>query len=179
MIKARSGDDRRGMSIIETVVVMSGVAVALGLATLLIQIMLRLGSDDQARLTVSAALERFSRGFRSDAHAAARVKVENDGAVGRLILEVGPGSRVEYRPKGSLILREQSRAGRFAGRDECVLARGASATFESRLIAGREFVVLVVHPPADKTGSTAAPLEILASVGKDQGRGETPRKGAP
>ena len=167
------------MSILETVVVMSSVAVALGLATLLIQIMLRLGSESQERLTAGGALERFSHGFRADAHAAARCKVEKGEGTDRLVFDVGPGTRVEYRPKGSRILREQSRAGQVAGRDECVLPRGSTATLGARSIAGREFVVLVVQPPADKTGSTAPPLEILAAVGKDKGRGEIPRKEAP
>ena len=176
MIKNRAMNKRKGMSILETVVVMSSVAVALGLSTLLIQLMLRLGSDDQARLAASTALERLSREFRADAHAAAACKIEKAGAGDRLIVERGPGLSVAYRPHGSRILREEDHAGKVVDRDECVLARGATATFETRVIAGRTFVALIVHPPADKSGSTAPPFEILAAVGKSSPAAAPARK---
>lgn len=178
MIKARFGSRRRGMSILETVVVMGSVAVALGLATLLIQIMLRLGSADQARLSASVALARFASGLRADAHAATDCRIEKTGGFERLVFVIGTGGSVEYRPKDSRILRESTLAGKARGRDECVLARGGSARFETRSIDGLKFVALVVHPPADKSGSTAPPLEILAAVGKDRNRGTISRREA-
>lgn len=176
MIRARSNRPRKGMSILETVVVMSSVAVALGLATLLIQIMLRLGAESQARLSASVALERFSHELRADAHAATNCRVEKDDS---LVLELAQGTAVEYRPKSSRILREATRAGKVAVREECILARGAGARFETRTIAGLKFVALVVQPAADKSGSAAPPLEILAAVGKDKGRGAQAHQEAP
>ena len=60
---------RRGITILEIMVVMTGVAAMLALCALTIQLLMRLNDDGHARLTAAVSLERLARQIRQDAHA--------------------------------------------------------------------------------------------------------------
>ena len=60
---------RRGITIIEIMVVITGVAATLALCAITIQLLMRLNSDGHARLTAGVSLERLSQQIRQDAHA--------------------------------------------------------------------------------------------------------------
>ena len=59
---------RRGFSMIEILVLVTCVSIVLALAATTIQLMLRLYSDGQARLSSALVLDRLGRQLRADAH---------------------------------------------------------------------------------------------------------------
>ena len=99
----RNREARRGISLIELLVIMTGVAVILGLCAVTIQVLFRVSSDTQARRSASAALGRLAEQFREDVHAcdgaelqpAAGLRLSRDRARGDRL----PGARRTRRPR--------------------------------------------------------------------------------
>ena len=60
---------RQGITLIEVLVVMSGLAIVLGLCAITIQLLFRLDADGHARLSASASFARLASQFREDVHA--------------------------------------------------------------------------------------------------------------
>ena len=89
----------RGITIIETIVVMTAVAAMLGLCVLMLQLLMRLSADSRARLDGATSLDRLARQFRRDVHeAGAARQLERPAAkVAGLRLEPGPSHAVEYQ----------------------------------------------------------------------------------
>ena len=69
MIVRRPRRPAAAFTLIEMMVVMTGLAVLLGLCAVTIQLLLRVGSDAQARRSAAAALGRLAEQFREDVHA--------------------------------------------------------------------------------------------------------------
>ena len=62
------GGRRRGITLLETLVLVTCVAIVLGLAAVTIQLMLRLVADSQTRLSSSLMVERLARQLRADVY---------------------------------------------------------------------------------------------------------------
>src|SRR3954447_8379490 len=89
----------RGITIIETIVLMTAVAAMLGLCVLMLQLLMRLSVDSRARLDGATSLDRLARQFRRDVHeAGAARQLERPAAkLAGLRLEPGPKHAVEYQ----------------------------------------------------------------------------------
>jgi type II secretory pathway component PulJ len=164
---------RRGITIIEVMIVVSCVAVLLGLCAVSIQLLMKLNTDIQGRYSESVALERLGRQLRDDAHASRSVamiedakKVDRPRGL-RLVLEPEHSAVYEFGDGG--VVRTEMRAGKNVRHERFTLARGAGARFELRDEASRRLVALVVtRPPGKSQAEPPRPFELVALQGKDR-----------
>jgi len=164
---------RRGITILEVLIVVTGVALMLGLCAISLQILMQLNADGQARLRAAVALERLSRQLRDDVHTcelaqlAADLKAPVKPAGLRLTME--PDHTVTYEVRDGSVVRDEARAGKTVRHESYSLPRGQVARFEQRNEAAHKLVALVVTQVAGKSGTDPpAPLEVVALPGKDR-----------
>jgi hypothetical protein len=165
---------RRGITIIEVIVVMTGVATLLGLCAVTLQLLLRVNADGQSRLGAATALDRLASQFRADVHAADTVQLGEHPAgpgapAARLRLATGTRRLVAYEVRGGRVDRVETGTGRPTGHESYVLDRGAAVRFEPRDDGPRRFLAMVVTGRAGKEPvDPPRPLEVLAMPGKDR-----------
>jgi hypothetical protein len=176
---------RRGITIIEVVVLMTGVATMLGLCAVTIQALFRVGGEGQARLSAAAALDRLAGQFRADVHACdqavlgtkAEGQPARDGAAANLRLTLGPGLVVTYEAREGRVARVESGAGAGPRRESYHLVPGAVVRFEARDEGPRRFLALVLtRRTARGAVDPPRPLEVLALRGKHR-IGRSPAEG--
>jgi hypothetical protein len=183
---------RRGITIIEVMVVMAGVATMLGLCAVTIQLLFRLYGDAQARLAASVAMERLASQFREDVHACDDARFGEKAAGGpatgtatataSLRLSLGPQRVVTYEARDGRVARVESGSA-TTNRHESYLLDGRSAVrFEVRDDGPRRFMAMVV----DRHGGVGKrpldpprPLEVLALRGKHRIGPSRPEGGQP
>jgi prepilin-type N-terminal cleavage/methylation domain-containing protein len=162
---------RRGMTLIEMLVVVTGAAVMLGLCVVTLQLLLRLETDARAKLTATSAIDRLAGEFRADVHAATEAKPG-------LLLTIAPTRLVSYKPTMAGLIRTETEAGKTVRRDEFSLGSGLAARFEVRDGSTGTFVALMLERGgSDERKWTSPGFELLALLGKDQ-RGTTQPKGS-
>jgi hypothetical protein len=178
---------RRGITIIEVLVVLTGVAAMLGLCAVTIQLLLRLNADGQARLSASAALDRLATQFREDVHACDAAELvekaagKPDGAAATLRTNRGPQLVITYEARDGRIARVESDSGKASRHESYLLDRGSAVHFERRDDGPRRFVAMVVSRRAGKDQpDPPRSLEVLALEGKDRSQpsrreGDKPR----
>jgi type II secretory pathway pseudopilin PulG len=170
-----AGRPRRGITLLEVLVLVTCVAIVLGLAAVTIQVMLRLVSDSQSRLSSSLMLERLARQLRTDAHACETAVLEGAQAKApaarttlKLVLE--PGGLVSYKVLEKSVDRDETVAGKRVRHESFMLPRGRGARFELGAEAGRAMVSLVIGPgPESSSAGPSRALEVVAVVGKHRG----------
>jgi hypothetical protein len=172
--KRSSRRAHRGITIIEVMVVMTGVGLLLGLCAVSIQLLMKLNGDVQGRFGEAVAIERLGRQFRDDAHASQTAEVLAADQVkkaeqrGGLRLVLHPDHLVVYEFGDGGVVRNESRAGKTVRHERFTLARGAGTRFELRDEGPRRLVVLVVTRPSGKSqAEPPRPLELVALQGKD------------
>jgi hypothetical protein len=163
---------RRGITILEVVFVITGVAMMLGLCAITLQLLIQLNADGQSRYSAAMALERLARQLREDVHACALARltaVEKTPRVpAGLHLELEPGRTVDYRVAEGRVVRDESRAGTLIRHESYSLPRGRAARFEERKEAAHSLVALVLTQGPGKSGTAPpAPIEVVAAPGKD------------
>jgi type II secretory pathway component PulJ len=164
---------RRGITIIETIVLMTAVAAMLGLCVLMLQLLMRLNADSRARLDRATALDRLARQFRRDVHeAGAARQLEPPAAkVAGLRLEPGPSHAVEYQlMKNGKIARVETRGENLVRREIYDIPQRDSGRPRLKLTEhhGKRFAELQIDRQASRNRSDAErPYEILALVGKN------------
>ncbi len=163
---------RRGITLIEVLILVTCIAVMLGLCAVTIQLMLRLFTDNQARLTSSVMLERLARQLRDDAHASQSARIEPAGATrpdppASLLFSLRADRAITYKVLDGAIARDETLGGRIVRHESYSLPRGREARFTLGEEGGRPMVALLLtqSPRASKTESPR-PLEVLAVVGK-------------
>jgi type II secretory pathway pseudopilin PulG len=172
---------RRGITIIEVIVVMTGVATLLGLCAVTLQLLLRLNADGQSRRAAASALERLASQFRTDVHAADTVQLveKPDGPPAKVTnlaapaasLRLATGSRalVTYEVRAGRVDRVESGTGRPTRHESYALDRGALVRFAHRDDGPRRFLAMIVTTRAGKEPvDPLRPLEVLALPGKDR-----------
>ena len=172
-VKMSARSARRGITIIEVLVVVTGVAMLLGLCAVSIQVLMKVNSDVQGRYGASVALERLARQLRDDAHASETAGITADqkkvGKAAGLRLAFGPDHFVVYESGDGGVVRTESRAGKAVRHEKYSLARGAVARFELRDEGSRQLVALVMTRPAGTSQTEPPrPLEVVALQGKDR-----------
>jgi len=180
------GRPPRGITIIETIVLMTAVAAMLGLCVLLLQLLMRLNAESRARLDGATALDRLARQFRRDVHEAgtARLLERPAARLAGLRLEPGPRQAVEYQVmENGKIARIETRGENLVRREVYEVPRSGSrrARLELTERDGRRFAELRVDRQASRNRSDPErPYEILALVGKNASllTAPAPEKGA-
>ncbi len=164
---------RRGITIVEVLIVVTGVAMLLGLCAVSIQVLMRLNADVQGRYGAAVALERLARQLRADAHASETAEMtaldEKAGKSAALRLVFEPNHVVAYESGNGGVVRTESRAGKAVRHETYALTRGAGARFELRDEGSHRLVVLVMTRPAGNSqAEPPRPLEVVAFQGKDR-----------
>jgi len=164
---------RRGITIIEVLIVVTGVAMMLGLCAISLQVLMQLNADGQARLRGALALERLSRQLRDDVHGCELAQLAADPKApvkpAGLRLTMVPDHTVTYEVHDGSVVRDESRSGKAVRHESYFLPRGRVARFEQRNEAAHKLVALVVTQVAGKSGTDPpAPLEVVALPGKDR-----------
>ncbi len=170
---ARGGPCRRGVTLIEMIVVMTGVAAMLGLTVLMLQLLLRLDGDSRARLDSASMLARLAEQFRRDVHGAGAARlVEQPPRPAGLRIEPGPDRAIEYQVKGQgRVIRVESIKGKVVRSESYEIARGGPIGLALRQEGGRRFATLTVDRQAAKNHTDPPRLfEILAQVGRNRDR---------
>jgi hypothetical protein len=163
---------RRGITLIEVLILVTCTAVMLGLCAVTIQVMLRLFNDSEARLVSSVTIERLARQLREDAHSSASAAMEavvagKPGRRATLALGLEAGHAITYKMLESAIDRDETLGGKRIRHESYSLPRGREARFELGEEGGHTTVALLVtHSPGASHTETARPLEVVAVVGK-------------
>jgi hypothetical protein len=163
---------RRGVSLIEVLVLVTGVVVMLGLCAVTIQLLLRLNADSQSRVSTTVTLERLARQLRDDAHASesARLSAQDPSAKdmhSTLNLVLSPSHSIDYKVGKHLIAREEMKGGKRVRHESYSLDRDQTARLEVIEESGLKLVRLLVNREPVKSGTTPSkPLEILAALSK-------------
>jgi prepilin-type N-terminal cleavage/methylation domain-containing protein len=162
----RNRANRRGTNLIELMVVISVLAVLLGLCAVTIQAVMRVGSDAQARRSAAAALGRLAEQFREDVHACDDVQLRPSAG---LRLRPDPLMVIDYEVHAGRVARVESTGGQVSRHESYVLGRHDTAVFERRDDGPRRFLALVVnHKERRGQDEPTHPMEILALIGKDR-----------
>jgi hypothetical protein len=166
---------RRGLSLIELMVVMTGVAIILGLCAVTIQALMSVNSDAQAGLNASATFARLASQFREDVHASDDIPLTpgtKDGdakASPRLRLTQGPGLVITYEASAGRVARVETASGKPGRHESYRIGKGHVVAFERREEGPRRFVVMVTSRDTGKGQlEPPRPIEVLALQGKDR-----------
>ncbi len=166
---------RRGITILETMIVVTGVAVMLGLCAVTLQLLMKLNGASQARLGAAMTFERLARQLREDVHASETVllapAILPEGKPATLRLTLEPAHLIAYEVHDTSIVRLESRAGKRIRHESYGLAHSRTGRFELRDEVGGKLVGLVMSSsPGTSRTDPPRPLEVLALVGKDRPR---------
>jgi type II secretory pathway pseudopilin PulG len=177
----RGSVSRRGITLIETLIIVTMVGAVLGLCAVLIQLLGRLNSDARARATALTSLERLARQLREDAHASATAELQEKAAAQPAGLRLLPAPRrsIAYLAQPAEVVRTESDGGNIVRREAYRLPDDGNARFMLRTDGPCRLIVLVLRRMSEGgTLDPPRPLEIVALLGKD--RAEAPeRKGDP
>ncbi len=117
----------RGVSLLETMVVMSLVSTLLLLSAGWLHQSLKFSSLMQARQQQHQSLLRLSRHFRDDVHHSQSVSIDQDD---KIVLQLAADRQVAYRVVGQQIIR-RTRSGAGSPSEEAfALAEGATADWD-------------------------------------------------
>jgi type II secretory pathway pseudopilin PulG len=165
---------RRGMTLIEVIVLMTGVAAMLGLAVLMLQLLLRLDVETRQRLEATATLSRLASQFRQDVHSG-RPEDSPDGKEKkhtglRMALGAGADHLVDYEAStpGKIVRVESGRDG-VIRREVYSIPGSRSTQLEWVELDGHPFGRITVDRSGDREG--AGPVrhfEVLALTGKNR-----------
>lgn len=111
---------RRGVGLVELLVMVAGGSVLLGTATVLIGIMFRSEQNSTRMVTDALATDRAARQFRQDAHAA--LKAEVDPA--RIKFIFNDERQISYAPADDRLIRTSTSSDGRERRDEFRVVRG-------------------------------------------------------
>jgi hypothetical protein len=176
---------RRGITLIEIIVVITGVATVLGMCAVTIQLLLRLNTDGQARLGASEAFDRLASQFRQDVHACNEVEIGRPVsgqpavvAAERLRMTLGSQRVVTYEMSKSTVIRVQSGPAKPLGHESYRLGRDPVVQFESRTEGPHSFIAMIVARRGDQEPlGLSQPIEVLALRGKDRAGSSQPEEG--
>ncbi len=167
---------RRGFTLIEMLVVITGVSVLLGVCAVTIQLLMRVSSDAQARRSASVALGRLAEQFREDVHGSDDAQIPPSGG---LRLSRRPGVTITYTAREGRVERVEAAGSQASRYETYALGKGGSAAFRRRDDGPRRFLSLVVSRNVG-TGrpDPPRPIEILALLGKDRPEPPRPKGGS-
>ncbi len=171
---------RRGYSLIETLLVISAMAVVFGLCASMIHGLLRLDRAGRARLNEAATLSRLARQFRQDVRAASTSRSSGkDDPRQELVLSVPPDRAIEYRWSKGRVLRAERAPGRADRHETYRLPDRAAPRFQVLDEHGVVWVSLGLDRKPDIASLIPSRgYRVVARLGKDRGQaragGDTP-----
>jgi hypothetical protein len=169
---------RRGISIIETIVLITGVAAILGLCVLLLQLLMKLDGQSRSRLEGANNFARLAAQFRQDVHTASAVRAIGQPPAQHAGLRVDAAAdrSVEYQVKGEgAVVRVESKQGKPLRRESYQIPRCESVRLAVAKDEGREVATLEVDLRASPLATDPPRVfQVLALVGKNRDRVTVP-----
>jgi type II secretory pathway pseudopilin PulG len=156
---------RPAVTLIEMQVVITLMAVLLGLTGVCLHGMVRAHDRLKTNTQRRASLDRFSLQLRTDAHAANAARLDDDQATRSLVLTAADTSEIVYRAEASEVSRTVRQGETVRHRDTFQLPAVASAQWE--ISDGHPQLVEVKLLSADGLDrrTPAVPITIEAAVG--------------
>jgi hypothetical protein len=167
---------RRGITLIEVLVLITGAAVMLGLCAVTIQLLLRLHADSQAKVSSSLVLDRLARQLRDDAHASEIVRLDTADAKAKdnrssLTLSTSASESIRYVAGEHVVARHEIKNGNRLRHESYSLERDQTARFELFDESGHRMVrLLVTREPGKHRTEPPRPLEVVAALAKHRTR---------
>ncbi|WP_435016123.1 pilus assembly FimT family protein [Tundrisphaera sp. TA3] len=156
-----------GYALVELLVVMTLLAILLGLCVGTLHLLMRLDRSGQDAGAEASDLFRLARAFRADAHAA-RDPEPPAASAERFAFATADGRSVEYAARPGDILRTARQGDRIVGRDTFRRPPGGPVAFAvDRPEGSAPIVVLRIGRPPGGPGWGQA---IEAEYGKDRRR---------
>ncbi len=164
---------RRGITIIEVLIVVSGVSMLLAICAVSIQALLRANSDAQHRYRGAVAIERLARQFREDVHASTSLAIsgmdKTPGSSSGVHIKLDPRHIVFYKAGDGGVIRNESKDAKIIAHQTYTLPSESVIRFEHRAEAGRKLAVLVYSRGSGKSRiDPPRPVEIVAVQGRDR-----------
>jgi type II secretory pathway component PulJ len=172
---------RRGYAIIEMLLVMSAMAILLGLCVGLIHGLLRLDRISRGHLAEATTRDRLARQLRQDVRGAASSKPagKTNDPSDRLELSRSDGRIVLYQMREGHLERTERDGDRVVRGERFSLPSRAAPQFRVREQGGSVFIVATFpRKSIAKPGETAREFQVEARLGKDRrfaGLGEATR----
>ncbi len=165
---AASRREPRGYALIELLVLITVVAVILGLCGGLIHLLMKLDRGVRAGSDQAADMARLARDFRADAHAATPSDQPDARTPGRLALGLAAGRSVEYLARAADILRTVREGDKVRRRETYRRPARSAVRFDLTREGSTAFVSLILDRPAGgPDGPADRDLRIDAALGKD------------
>lgn len=164
---------RRGVTIIETIVLMTSVAAMLGLSVIMLQLLIKLDGDLRGRLDAASVLARLAEQFRQDARGAAGARlVEPKPQESALRFEPEPEHVVEYQVKGpGQLVRVETTKGNRLRSEIYKVSRGGAVVLGIDEKNGRRFATLSVDRKAAPNRTDPPRLfRVLVELGRNTSR---------
>jgi hypothetical protein len=172
------GRTRRGISLIEMLIVITGCAGILSLSAVLLHRGMRAQEDTRYFFAVERAAWRLAEQFREDAHRADAVVLEDsrldDGAF--IVMQFADGESVEYRRQGAQIVRILSHDGDATATEQYSLASVSELVLREEQSPRRLILTVESSPEAwlpaankPRPGVREQPinLRVEAVIGRD------------
>ncbi len=169
MMRSGSNRSRRGYTLIEMLLVITGLAIVFGICVGMIHLLIRLDRGSRVRLAETTTIARLARQFRQDVHAAAAVRriAGKDDAREGVELTLPEGRKVEYVREGDRLLRFDQSKAKALVQEAYRLPSRTRPKFEVREETDRTWALLIL-PPNPDAKDIVAPRSVIvkAWVGK-------------
>lgn len=122
---------RRGVSLVEMLIVISVATVIVGTCTTMLHLLLRTERDQTRAMRMAVTMSRLSQLFRDDVHGATRGAIVSPaGASPRLTLSLADAREIVYSAEGAFLQRVENRQGTEVHRDTFHFPAGSKGRFE-------------------------------------------------
>jgi prepilin-type N-terminal cleavage/methylation domain-containing protein len=122
---------RRGVSLVELLIVISVATVIVGICVTTIHVLLRSERDQSRAVRTAVTLSRLTEVFRDDVHATSNAEiVSHEAQPSRLTLSDADGRQIGYSADGHLLQRVETARGAEIHRDTFHFPSGSTMRFE-------------------------------------------------
>lgn len=164
MSTMRKSPIRRGVTLVEAMVMMTAVAAMLGTVALMLGLAMRLQDESLAAFARSESFDRLASRFRKDVHAA------RSAAMDDRTLRLGPEAErsIEYRvDEAGSLSRVVIEGGKEAARELFRIPQSVGAMLSLHDVEGRQFAFVAVEIQAHAERiDPARTVEVAAMVGR-------------
>ena len=171
---------RRGVSLVELLVVMTACSAVLALTSQLVCRVMRIQVESRAHADVERNAMRLSEQFRRDVHQAVSAETQRTEPVEPVLVQLrfSDGRQVEYSQQDGQLLRLGTGGGIPDSREEFVFPRGCEALVREASAPQRLLLSVTggphnaAAPPADAKSPATAPIipvsvYVEAQLGRD------------
>lgn len=165
-----SRNSRRGVSLVEMVVVMTFSTSLVVAAAGLIHVLLEFQKQRQTTIEQARSLDRLAPQFREDVHAAVEFRRDVQGNLAVRQLRLADGGRIEYSFAEGRVIREEREGDALRRRETYKLPEAAIAGIDYAPDGDRLLRLAIDGPSAADIPSGVAPVRpvrIDAALGRD------------